>query len=131
MWLFPFTRTDLNTAHAPTTPPPPASARDIVVCGLLYADVRTTWWGICALNRTAALALPEKEAWRPWTVGNVPAGYVTTYSTAGQSKSPPLATDNLLENTDGSPREGSGVGAPCLCSLAVAACYLLFTFCLC
>eukprot|EP00729_Bicosta_minor_P008152 gene8152-24807_t len=32
---------------------------------------------------TAGLDLPEKEAWRPWTVGNVPAGYVTTYSTTG------------------------------------------------
>ena len=34
----------------------------------------------------------------------------------GRSESPPLATDNLLENTD-------GVGAPRQCSLGAAACY--------
>lgn len=32
---------------------------------------------------TAGLGLDEAEAWRPWTVGNVPAGYVTAYKTEG------------------------------------------------
>lgn len=32
---------------------------------------------------TAGLGLPELEAWRPWTVGDLPAGYVTTYKTEG------------------------------------------------
>ena len=40
-----------------------------------------------------------------------------------------LATDNLLENTDGvlrpPLREGRGFGAPHQCSLGTAACYLL------
>ena len=50
---------------------------------------------LCSCSGSRSV-LPENEAWRPWTVGNVPAGYATTCSTAGQSKSPILATDDLF-----------------------------------
>lgn len=32
---------------------------------------------------TAGLGLAEATPWKPWVVGNVPAGYVTTYKTTG------------------------------------------------
>ena len=53
---------------------------------------------------------------------------------AGRNKHPPLATENLLENTNGVPRHPRGrrgrsahpIGAPHHCSLGAAACYLRF-----
>ena len=41
----------------------------------------------------AKLQLTQFDAWRPWVVDNVPAGYVTTWGTpsAPDASAPPLA----------------------------------------
>ena len=54
-----------------------------------------------------------------WFRSQVPGKHDVETGEGGRSKYPPLATDNLLENTD-------GVLRPHHCSLGAAACYRLY-----
>ena len=59
------------------------------------------------------------------TAGATIAASANATGTYSKSMYCPLATDNLLENTNRALRPSSGVGAPRQCSLGAAACCLL------